>query len=188
MNNIPQTLEQHREEFSQRRYLAVPLAGALCWFLAGIINIFVSAQVAAMVIFIATGSIVYMGMLLSRFTGEDFFRKSKPKNPFDALFLRCLIMAILVYSLGIPFFIIEPRSLPLSVGILTCLMWLPFSWIIQHWIGTFHVVSRIILILVVWYVFPQQSFVLIPAVIVLVYAITIYTLEMRWRKLSQHNA
>lgn len=188
MNTITQTLEQHREEFSQRRFLAVPLAGTLCWLVAGIINFFVSAQVAALVIFIATGSIVYMGMLLSRFTGEDFFRKSKPKNPFDALFMRSLAMAILVYSIGIPFFMIEPRSLPLSVGILTGLMWLPFSWIVQHWVGTFHTLSRIVLIVAVWYLFPQQSFVMVPAVIVLIYAITIYTLEMRWRKLTLSNA
>ncbi len=188
MNNTTQTLEQHREEFSQRRFLAVPLAGTLCWLVAGVINFFVSEQVAALVIFIATGSIVYVGMLLSRLTGEDFFRKSKPKNPFDALFIRCVAMAILVYSIGIPFFMIEPRSLPLSVGILTGLMWLPFSWIVQHWVGTFHTLSRIVLILATWYLFPQHSFVLVPAAIVLVYAITIYTLEMRWRKLGFANA
>lgn len=82
---------------------------------------------------------------------------------------------------------IDARSLPLSIGILTGLMWLPFSWIIQHWVGVFHALSRTILIVMVWYLFPQHSFVAIPAVIVVIYAITIYLLEMRWRKLSQHN-
>lgn len=184
MNTATLTLDQHREEFSQRRFLAIPLAGTLCWLVAGIINLFVSPQVAALVLFVATGSIVYLGMLLSRFTGEDFFRKSKPKNPFDALFLRCLAMAILVYSIGIPFFMIEPRSLPLSVGVLTGLMWLPFSWIIQHWVGTFHVLSRTLLTVAVWYLFPQHSFVAIPAVIILVYAVTIFTLEQRWQQFN----
>lgn len=184
MNTTTITLDQHREEFSHRRFLAIPLAGTICWLIAGIINLFVSAQVAAMVLFIATGCIVYLGMFLTRFTGEDFFRKSKPKNPFDALFLRCIAMAILVYSVGIPFFLIEPRSLPLSLGILTGLMWLPFSWIIQHWIGTFHVLSRTILIIAVWYLVPQYSFVAIPAVIILVYAVTIFTLETRWKNIN----
>lgn len=181
------TLDQHREEFSQRRFLAIPLAGTLCWLIAGIINFFVYPQVAALVLFITTGIIVYVGMLLSRFTGEDFFRKSKPKNPFDNLFLRCIAMALLVYSVGIPFFMIEPRSLPLSLGILTGLMWLPFSWIIQHWVGTFHVLSRTILIVVVWYLFPQASFVAIPAVIILVYAVTIFTLEQRWKNINNEQ-
>lgn len=175
------TLDQHREEFSQRRFLAIPLAGTLCWLVAGIINLFVSEQVAALVLFIATGSIVYVGMLLSRITGEDFFRKSKTKNPFDALFLRCIAMALLVYSLAIPFFMTMPRSLPLSIGILTGLMWLPFSWVIQHWVGTFHAVSRTIIIVALWYLFPQHSFVVIPAAIIVIYVITIFTLEQRWK-------
>jgi ethanolamine transporter EutH len=126
-------------------------------------------------------------MLLSRFTGEDFFRKGKPKNIFDGLFLRCTGMAVLVYSIAIPFFMIDARSLPLSIGILTGLMWLPFSWIIQHWVGTFHAICRTLLIVAAWYIFPQQSFVVIPILVVIVYAISIYTLEIRWRKLSRHN-
>lgn len=181
------TLDQHRAEFSQRRFLAIPLAGTLCWLVAGIINLFVSEQVAALVLFVATGSIVYVGMLLSRITGEDFFRKSKPKNPFDALFLRCIAMALLVYSLAIPFFMIMPRSLPLSIGILTGLMWLPFSWVIQHWVGTFHAISRTIIIVALWYLFPQHSFVVIPAAIIVIYAITIFTLEQRWEKFNSNK-
>lgn len=183
MNNIPTTLEQHREEFSQRRFLAMPLAGAACWTLAGLINLFIPTHTAAWVLFIATGSIVCVGMLLSRITGEDFFRKSKPKNPFDVLFMRCMIMALLVYSIGIPFFMVAPSSLPLSLGILTGLMWLPFSWIIQHWAGTFHVIARTLFVVAAWYIFPQQSFIIVPVVVVIIYAFTICALEYRWRKI-----
>ena len=80
MNTKLQTLEQQRAEFSSRRFLAMPLSGAICWSIAGITSVFVSTPVAAWVLFIATGSIVYLAMLLTRFTGEDFFRKDKPKN------------------------------------------------------------------------------------------------------------
>jgi hypothetical protein len=187
MNTSALTLDQQREEFSQRRFLAMPLAGAICWSIAGFTSIFVSMHVAALVLFIATGSIVYLAMLLTRFTGEDFFRKDKPKNIFDGLFLRCIAMAVLVYSIAIPFFMIDARSLPLSIGILTGLMWLPFSWIIQHWIGTFHTICRTLLIVAAWYIFPQQSFFVIPALVVIVYIISIYTLEMRWRKISRQR-
>ena len=187
MNTKLQTLEQQRAEFSSRRFLAMPLSGVICWSIAGITSVFVSTPVAAWVLFIATGSIVYLAMLLTRFTGEDFFRKDKPKNSFDGLFLRCIAMAALVYSIAIPFFMIDARSLPLSIGILTGLMWLPFSWIIQHWVGTFDAICRALLIVAAWYIFPQQSFVVIPALVVIVYIISIYTLEMRWRKISRHN-
>lgn len=188
MTNSIITLDQHREEFSKRRFLAMPLSGAICWLLVGIISTLVSTQVAALVLFIATGSIVYLAMLITRFTGEDFFRKEKPKNVFDGLFLRCVGMAVLVYSIAIPFFMIEPRSLPLSVGILTGLMWLPFSWIIQHWIGTFHTVTRVIALVALWYLFPQHSFVIIPAAIVVIYVITIIVLEKRWRTINNDGS
>lgn len=178
------TLDQQRNEFSSRRFLAMPLAGAMCWATAGIINCFVSTQVAALVLFMAAGSIVYLAMLFTRLTGEDFFRKDKPKNVFDGLFLRCIAMSVLVYSIAIPFFMIDARSLPMSIGILTGLMWLPFSWIIQHWVGTFHVLSRTTLIVAAWYLFPQHSFVTIPAVIILIYAITIFVLEERWKNIN----
>jgi hypothetical protein len=132
------------------------------------------------VLFIGTGSIVYLGIILSKFTGENFFDKSKPKNTFDRLFLMTVIMSALVYAIAIPFFIIDHTSLPLTVGILTGLMWLPFSWIIQHWIGMFHSITRILLIVAAWYLFPQHRFVIIPFIIVIIYVFTIIVLNKRW--------
>ena len=84
----------------------------------------------------------------------------------------------------IPFFLVEPTSLPLSVGILAGLMWLPFSAIINHWVGYFHAFSRTVLLLVAWYLFPDQRFVTIPIVIVAIYLVTIYALEKRYRSVN----
>jgi hypothetical protein len=84
-------------------------------------------------------------LLVARFTGEDLLGRQRPGNPFDALFMRTVMMAWLVFAIAIPFFRIEPTSLPLTVGILAGLMWLPFGWMIQHWVGTFHAVTRTVL-------------------------------------------
>jgi len=97
-------------------------------------------------------------------------------------------MALLVYAIAIPFFRVDYTSLPLTVGILAGLMWVPFSWIIQHWVGIFHSVARTLLVTVAWYVAPHQRFVAIPAVIVGVYAVTIVILEQRWRALGGRTA
>ena len=78
---------------------------------------------------------------------------------------------------------VEPRSLPMSVGILSGLMWLPFSALTGHWIGTFHTFARTALVLVAHYAFPDARFVAIPAVIVGVYLVTIVVLERRYRAL-----
>lgn len=173
------TLEEQRAAFSSRRFLATPLAGLICWAIIGVSSIFLNAFQSVMLLFIATGSIVYMAMLISKLTGETFFRKEK--NTFDRLFFSGLLMALLVYAIAIPFFLQDYRSVTLTVGILTGLMWIPFSWIIQHWIGYFHTLSRTLLILIAWYVLPEHHFQVIPAIIVLTYIITIFVMEKRWK-------
>jgi hypothetical protein len=140
---------------------------------------FASKVLAVWSIFIGTGSIVYLGLFISKFTGENFMDKTKPKNEFDSLFLFTAGQAILVYSIAIPFFMLDYSSLPMSVGILTGLMWLPFSWIIQHWVGIFHTLIRTVVVLALWYLLPEQRFVAIPFAIVGIYIVTLVILNSR---------
>ena len=165
----------------------MPLAGAIAWSLVGIAGARLSHLGAVWALFIGTGFNAYLGIFLSRFTGEDFLAKGRPKNTFDTLFFLTIGMALLVYAIAIPFFQADYTSLPLTVGILSGLMWLPLSWIIDHWIGIFHSVGRTVLVLAAWYVFPTQRFVVIPIVIVAIYAITIYVLEHRWRAVRDES-
>ncbi len=173
------TLEQQRTEFIHQKFLATPLAGLIIWTIIGLIGIFFSDFIAVWSIFIGTGSIVYLGLFLSKFTGENFLDKSKPKNEFDTLFLYTAGQAILVYSIAIPFFLVDYSSLPMTVGILTGLMWLPFSWIIKHWVGIFHTLTRTVLVLLIWYMLPEYRFVAIPFGIVIIYIITLLILKNR---------
>ncbi len=184
-SSSPLSLDQQRELFKQRRFLAMPLAGTIMWALVGASSLFLSPTYTVWVLFIATGCIAYLGILLSRFTGEHFLDKSRPKNTFDSLFFHSVFMSLLVYAIAIPFFRVDYTSLPLTVGILAGLMWLPLSWIIEHWIGIFHAVTRTVLIVAAWYLFPQQRFLSVSAVIVLIYAITMVVLEQRWKSTKQ---
>lgn len=184
MNFEVRTLEEQRTEFSTRRFLATPLAGTIAWLTIGIAGMLLPERQVIWVMFIATGSIVYLGMFLSKFTGENFMDKKKSKNTFDALFLFTVGMAVMVYAIAIPFSSIDPTSLPLTVGILTGLMWLPFSWIIQHWIGIFHSVIRTVSVVVLWYAFPAERFIYIPFCIVVIYIITIVVLQRRYYRVN----
>jgi hypothetical protein len=175
----PITLEEQRIEFSNRKFLATPLAGLIVWTLIGFIGIFFSDFVAVWSIFIGTGSIVYLGLFISKYTGENFLDKNKPKNEFDSLFMFTVFQAVLVYSIAIPFFLLDFSSLPLSVGILTGLMWLPLSWTIKHWVGIFHTLTRTISVLILWYLFPELRFVTIPFAIVVIYIVTLIILNNR---------
>ncbi|WP_273273308.1 DUF7010 family protein [Maribacter polysiphoniae] len=176
------SLEKQRTEFANRKFLATPLSGLIAWLLVGVSGLIFPDRITVWVLFVTTGCIVYLALLISKFTGENFLDKHKPENVFDGLFMYTVGQAVLVYAIAIPFFLIDFTSLPLTVGILTGTMWLPFSWIIKHWAGIFHAVLRTVLIVLFWYVFPEQRFVVIPFTIVVIYVITIFILLNRTKK------
>ena len=177
------TLQEQRIEFANRSFLANPLAGLISWSATGIAGLFLPIQYVIWTLFIATGSIVYLGMFISKFTGEDFLDKTKPKNEFDQLFMFTVVQAVLVYSIALPFFLVDYSSLPLTVGVLTGLMWVTFSWIIKHWVGLAHSIVRTIVVLLLWYLFPEQRFFTIPFAIVGLYILTIIILIKRKKKI-----
>jgi ethanolamine transporter EutH len=173
------SLDAQYAQFVNNRFLAMPIAGTLAWCLVGIGGCFLETGPAALLLFGATGSIFYLALGIARLTGEDLLGKQRKGNFFDKLFLSCIFMAWLVFAIAIPFFLMEPSSLPLSVGILAGLMWLPFSVLIRHWVGHFHAISRTVLILICWFWLPEHRFVSIPVVIVATYAITLWVLARR---------
>ena len=104
---IERTLEQQRIDFANRSFLATPLAGLIAWTVTGIAALILPIYYTVWTLFIATGSIAYLGMFISKFTGENFLDKKKPKNEFDQLFMFTILQAVLVYSIALPFFIID---------------------------------------------------------------------------------
>ena len=182
MAQLIRSLEEQREEFKRGKLLATPIAGLLAWLIIGIGGIFLPLTGKVLLLFTATGCIVYLGMFISKFTGENFLDNTKPNNTFDKLFFFTVGQSLLVYSIAIPFFLVDYSSLPLTVGILTGLMWLPLTWIIDHWVGIFHAVARTVIVLILWYLLPQHRFVAIPFAIVLIYVITIVILMNRKRE------
>ena len=175
-----QSLDQQLIEFRRNKFLAMPIAGAVAWSGIAIASIiFDSTFAKCMSVFVGTGSIFYLGLVVARFTGENLMRKKGDKNYFDTIFLYAVAQAVGVYAIAIPFFMLEAESLPMSVGILTGLMWLPFSALVGHWVGIFHASIRTGLILVIWYVFPDFRFAGTAIAIVGVYLITIMLLLQR---------
>jgi hypothetical protein len=179
------SLVEQRGEFRRRRLIAMPLAGVVAWSVVGIGGATLGPNAAVWTLFIATGSIAYIALFISRSTGERLYDRTRPRNAFDSLFFHGVAQALLVFSIAIPFFRADYTSLPLSVGILTGLMWVPVSWIIEHWVGLFHAGGRTPLVLVAWYLFPDARFVTVPIAIVVVYLVTIVVREARWRRVRE---
>ncbi|NAY91564.1 hypothetical protein GTQ34_06515 [Muricauda sp. JGD-17] len=173
------TLKEQRQEFANQKFLATPLSGLIVWLIVGFSGLFLPDRTTVWILFIGTGSIVYLALFLSKFTGEHFLDKQKPKNEFDTLFFFTVGQAVLVYAIAIPFFLVDYTSLPLTVGILTGSMWLPFSWIIKHRVGVFHAIGRTVVVVGLWYLLPELRFVAIPFAIVLIYVLTLVVLKNR---------
>ena len=182
---IKLSLDEQRTRYKNRRFLAMPIAGLMMWLITGIIGLVATPTVAVWGLFICTGSIPYLGMFVSKYTGENFLDRKKPKNEFDQLFFYTVGMALLVYAIAIPFFLVDYSSLPLTVGILTGMMWMPLTWAIEHWVGLFHSLVRTGSITIIWFLFPDLRFILIPFLIVGIYCISIIILENRYRQLIQ---
>jgi hypothetical protein len=177
------TLEQERTLFKQNRFIAMPLAGTIVWAMLGLTAPFVSEFVMTWLLYIGTGAIFYLGAGLSYITGERFFAKDKVATSFDRLFFVGLIMSLMVFGIALPVAAVDHTTVPLSLGILAGLMWMPLSWAIQHWVGYFHTITRTISIVAVWYLFPEARVEAISTVIVVIYIISLYVLEQRYRKL-----
>ena len=172
------TLRELRAEFGRSRFLAMPIAGTVAWTIAGVLGAILPEDDASIALFVCMGSIFPLGILIARFTGEDLLG-TKSQNELDRLFGLNILMANLVWGIALPFWLTEPSSLPLGAGILAGLMWVPFSWMLRHWIGLFHAITRTVLVVLAWFLFPNDRFVAVPAVIVLVYLVSIRVLATR---------
>jgi hypothetical protein len=173
------TLSELRAEFGRSRLLSMPIAGAITWSAAGVSGaILDDPESAALALFVCMPMVFPLALLVGRFVGEDVFG-AKGQNDLDRLFMYGVLMSNLVWAIALPFWMIEPSSLPLSAGILSGLMWVPVSWILQHWVGLFHAVTRTVMVAAAWFVFPGQRFVAIPVVIVAIYLVSIAALATR---------
>ena len=172
------TLAEIRADYirSSGRSISMPIAGAIVWTAAGILGALLPPGKAALALFICTGVTFPLGILVSRFTGENVLGK---ETELDTLMGLNVLTMNLVWAIAIPFYVVMPASLPLSLGIFPGLLWIIFGWIIQHPIGLFHGIARTVLVLAAWIAFPTQRFTLIPAIVVVMYAITIAVLARR---------
>ncbi len=183
------SLDQQLHQFQRRRFLAMPLAGTIAWAVIAMVCAFVSSPIVKVyTVFIATGLIAYLGMFISRYTGENFLDKTRPKNFFDRVFLATVGMSALVYAIAIPFFLVDYTTLVMTVGVLTGIMWLPLTVIVKHWVFLFHALTRTFGVVALWYAFPDYRFTAIPLFIIIIYVITIVVLERRWRDSANMEA
>src|SRR5215831_19348813 len=94
------TLAELRADFGRSPHLAMPIAGAIAWTLAGICGAALPVLPAAWAMFIFTGFTFPLAVLVGRVIGESV---TTSKNPLDDLLFKSVIMVSLVFAIAIPF-------------------------------------------------------------------------------------
>src|SRR5262245_20568716 len=98
---LPRSLDDQRAEFASHRFLSMPIAATIAWAVIGVCGAFLPVELASWVLFIATGSIFGLGLLVARVIGEDLLGRNRPHNAFDDLFFHTIVMAWLVFAIAI---------------------------------------------------------------------------------------
>lgn len=184
MNTI--SLEQHLQNYKDRRFLAIPLAGMIVWSLLIITGSMFTLHMQTWAIYIGTGSIVYLGLGLSKLTGESVkFEGNAQRNPFDTIFLASVGMTFLTFAISIFLAIENPYALPFAIAVQSGLMWLVHGAITGIKVCVAHSIVRTVLCTIAFVLYPKESFVLQPIIVVFCYAFTILVMEKRWSQMQK---
>lgn len=151
------TLEEQRDSFLRNggRFVAFPLAGVIIWLTVGLTSIVVSPLNAVYVLLFASGAIFPLALLIAKFTKQKVFQ---PENLFASLMALGVLMVNLLWALHLILVIRLPAIVPLSIAIALGLHWIVFGWIIQSSLGLIHSISRSLLCLAAFLLFPNTAF------------------------------
>lgn len=172
------SLENLRADFERtsKRSMSMPIAGAIAWTVAGIMSFVLEYRFSLIALFLCTGMIFPIAIGIGKLRGEELLSNT---NPLAKLMGMCALMVNLLWALHIPLFLYAPHFVPLSLGIGLGLHWIVYSWIIQHPLGTIHAIVRTLLIVTVWFMFPEQRLLSVSVVVVLMYLVTLYQMNSR---------
>src|SRR5690625_1618265 len=103
------TLEELRADFeySAKRSLSMPIAGAMYWLAIAIVSTQVPETVGLLVLLFGSGSIFPIALLVSKITKEEVFSS---KNPLAKLMGMSVLMVNLLWAIHIPLFQIGRAS------------------------------------------------------------------------------
>jgi hypothetical protein len=169
-------LARLRADFAQEmgRSLAMPIAGAAAWTIAGVSGLFLSQENATYVLLFATGAIFPLALLVGRQLNENILSRS---NPLARLMGMSVLMVNLLWALHITLLVGDFEYFPLSIGIALGIHWIIFSWIKGHHVGLVHALLRTVLVTAMWWLVPgnRVSAVAVGVVIAYLYSITVMT-------------
>jgi hypothetical protein len=167
-----------RTDFEQQagRSLALPIAGATVWSIAGVAAFFLPERPATFVLLFGSGAIFPLGLAVAKILRENPMANT---NPLSRLMGLCVLMVNLLWALHLTLLFNDARYFPLSLGIGLGLHWVVFSWIIGHPVGLIHATLRTVLATGLWWLLPAHPISAVALAVVVAYGWSIYILSYR---------
>ena len=163
-------------ELETNRSLSMPLAGALVWLVIATSGYLLPERQAIGVMLFGTGLIFPVALLIGKVRRENLTDRL---NPLSRLMGMSVLMVNLLWAVHLPLLVGAPRFFPLSLGIGLGIHWIVYSWIVQHPVGLIHAILRTGLVVTAWSTFPARRMFAVPAVIVIVYLISLVLMARR---------
>ncbi|QSE98660.1 DUF7010 family protein [Fulvivirga lutea] len=156
-------------------------SGCFFWIFVGFVTNNYSVEKSRIYLVLGTFFIFPMALLLSKIFKADPF---STKNTLGKL-IGITHMCVVFFSLPLVVLtaMTEPNSLILVMAVLYCLDFYVMAWSFGTWIFTAHAILRIIIVTLIYMVFPAYIFTIIPFSIAFLYLITIIfsqILRKRW--------
>jgi hypothetical protein len=150
--------------------ISLPAAGCIYWLALGIAGFYLKPQTWFIVSAFTSGLIFPLGLLLSKPLKTDI----KVPSPLNGLIAPALISMMMFWPLAIAGASSNVSFITLALAVGMGIHWPVIGWMYGRKVYLLHGVIRTIGATMLWYIFPEQRFVLIPVFVSLAYLITIF--------------
>ncbi|MEO1135243.1 MAG: hypothetical protein AAFW68_01370 [Pseudomonadota bacterium] len=174
------TIEALRERLKRERLaqyvrlrggFSIPIAGAIYWLVLGLLGYRLELSDWAIVAFFGSGAIFPLALLLSKLLNNPFM---KDTSPVDGVILPAFISMLLFWSFIVAAAQTAPSLIPLILAIGMSLHWPVIGWSYGRiFIYSAHAVTRAVISVLIWFVFPDERLTWLPMSVAAIYAITV---------------
>lgn len=149
--------------------IALPAAGTIYWLALGVAGLYLKPQTWFLVGAFSSGLIFPLGILLSKPLKSNIF----VSTPLSDLIAPALISMLMFWPLAIAGSSANISFFPLALAVGMGMHWPVIGWMYGKRVFLYHGIARAVGCTMLWYIFPDQRFVIIPAFVSVVYLASI---------------
>jgi hypothetical protein len=176
------TLEEMRADFVSRRKgcLSLPITGCFVWSLAALASFLVPPSQANLALIVCYFLLFPIAVVIARLRGEQI--GGGAENPLLRLAALCRLMVFLLWAVLLPLFFLAPTLFPLAMAIGFGMHWIVFSWTVGHPVGLVHALLRTFLVVVTWFLFPENRVGAVAIAVAVTYIVSTWQLRRMYRE------